>query len=136
MDYFAMWVKNIETSSGINWRRAVDARGECRRHTGPSTWFAAVRIEISPDSKFNVEEKLEAAILARMIEEGWRDQIILGVLDITFTHLVAPLRDFKLTILDIEFNDVESTPKAFRLAAREATKKILELYPTSSSVQT
>ncbi len=126
MEYFHKWVDSLLTRPGGVWEQTLSARGECRRHTGPSIWYAAVKIKVSPNDKFEVEDLSMPKIVDMHIDGlRWYDQIVFGVLDVMLTRAVAPIKSFKLTILEIDFDEIESNPMAFRLAGRDAALKIL-----------
>lgn len=131
MDLLEKWYRNLLSNSTSRWKYSLTARGECRRHTGPSIWYAAVNIAIAPGDQLEIEDKLDPKQKEYISTLGWYDQIIFGVLDVMLTCSITPIRRFKLTILDIDFNEIESNSWAFRLAAREATQKIINLGTTS-----
>ncbi len=131
MEYLHKWFDDL-ARPGAAWEQTGSARGECRRHVGPSIWYAAVEIRVSPNDKFEVEDLSVPRIINRHIDgERWYDQIVFGVLDVMLTRAVAPIKSFKLTILEIDFDEIQSTPMAFRLAARDAALKILNLHNSS-----
>jgi len=72
-----------------------------------------------------VIDRLDKDKSARLRQEECYDQIIFGVLDVMMTFLSSPINSFKLVLLDAMYDEVTSVPIAFRLAAREATRKIL-----------
>jgi hypothetical protein len=89
-------------------------------------WYAAVKLQITPSDDFAVDDQLEVKVREYSKSVGWYDQIIFGVFDVLMLDSTAPFRGFKLTILKINFNDIESNEMAFRLAARDAAGKILQ----------
>ena len=131
MEYLKMWCDNLLSSPDLAWKHSLTARGECHRQVSPRIWYAAVEITISPAAGFEVEEKLTSPLTTYQDGSRWRDQIIFGVLDVMLTRLVAPIRNFKLTISNIDFNETESNPMAFRLAARTAASKILDQHDSA-----
>jgi len=114
--------------TGRKLNRNISASGECRKHTGPSIWFAAVAIDFSPNDKFEVGDRLKPEIAKLTQDRGWYDYIVFGVLDVFLVSSTTPIRDFKLIIHEIDFNDIESNQIAFRLAARNAASKALDIY--------
>jgi hypothetical protein len=127
MEYLKKWFDNLLSKPSITLRHHVSAKGECRVHTGPSIWYAAVEIAISPADGFEVEDGLKSEVSAIVNDRGWFDQIIFGVLDVMLTHATAPVRNFRMTILSVDFNEIESNAMAFRLAARNAAEKLFDL---------
>ncbi len=129
MEYFKKWFDSLLAEPGMTWGKAISARGECRRHTGPSLWYAAVEIRLAPSDEFQIEDLSEPRVVNRHVDgPRWYDQIIFGVLDVMLTQPVAPIVNFKVTILGVDFDEIRSNPMAFRLAARDAALKILNLH--------
>ncbi len=129
MEHLRKWFDDLLAEPSIVWKHTRGARGECHKYVSPRIWYAAVEIKISPNDKFEIEDVSEPKIVNKHIDGlRWRDQIVFGVLDVMLTQSVAPIRNFKLTILGVDFNEIESNPMAFRLAARDAALKILNLH--------
>ena len=128
MEFFNKWFESLLGKTGRKLNRNISASGECRKHTGPSIWFAAVTIDFSPNDKFEVGDRLKPEIAKLTQDRGWYDYIVFGVLDVFLVSSTTPIRDFKLIIHEIDFNDIESNQIAFRLAARNAASKALDIY--------
>jgi hypothetical protein len=126
-EYFTEWFHNVMERPDIVLSQSISVRGECRRHTGPSYWYAAVTLIVEPGAQLQVEDMLAADLSQRIRELGWYDQIVFGVLDVFLTRPIEPIRAFKLTISDIEINEIESNAMALRIAARNAAENVLEL---------
>ncbi len=122
-DYIEIWYRNLVTLTSGTIKREYEAWGESIRHE-PSQ-HAKVKIRLGPSNDLRILDQLDPEKSARMKHNGYFDWVIFGVLDVMFTGLVGPYRLFQLTILDVEIDDIKSTQMAFRLAARDATVKIL-----------
>jgi len=127
MDYIEKWISNLLTPSPYNpIKQETESWGEYKKHTGPATRYAKVLISIGPSSRsLEVIDRLDKDKATRLRQEECYDQIIFGVLDVMMTFLSSPINSFKLVILDAVYEEVTSVPIAFRLAAREAARKIL-----------
>jgi len=86
---------------------------------------AKVRIAIAPAAELEIVDALEPDISRLLKDAECFDPIVNGVLDVMMTALRSPARSFRLTILDAVYDDIHSSPMAFRLAAREAARTIL-----------
>jgi len=128
MNFIKDWFDNIESKTSGGWNKTITVIGECRRHTGPSIWFASLEVEFAPNSQFEVSNKLKPEVGKLIQERGWYEYIVFGILDVMLTTPHAPIKNFKLTINQVEFNETESNQMAFRLAARNAASKALDLY--------
>lgn len=128
MEFFNKWFESLLGKKSRKLNRDISVSGECKKHTGPSVWFAAVTIEFSPNDKFEVGDRLKPEIAKLAQDRGWYDYIVFGVLDVFLVSSTTPTRDFKLIIHEIDFNDMESNQIAFRLAARKAASKAFDIY--------
>ncbi len=125
MNYLEEWTQSLLVGPELRLKGEGTARGECRRHTGPSLWFAAVTLRLAPASELLFRDELEPQVREKLHVSGWYNEIIFGVLDVLVTDPVAPVRRFELTILGVEIDDIESRGIAFRLAARDAAQNML-----------
>jgi hypothetical protein len=125
MDFLTEWFDDIQCKPEFVWKRSVIVKGTCNMHTGPSIRYASLTIEFSPSSKFVVDDILNIDIRSLLLERDWYRHIILGVLDVMLTTPISPIRNFKMTINQVDYNEIESTPIAFRLAARDTARRAL-----------
>jgi len=130
LNYLEEWFHNLQSKAktSIAWQRTIRATGECHRHTGPSIWFASVVLEFSPSKQFEVEDTLNPEVAHLIRDRGWYDYIVFGVLDVMLAKPPNPIVNFKLSIRQIDFNEVESNSMAFRLAARNAAEEALSAF--------
>jgi Elongation factor G, domain IV len=131
MNIYDDWYEKLIKRTGLKWRDSIQTQGESKR-SGPRAWFAEVSLEFSPSDGFEVANMLEPDLVQRAQNEGWYDFITYGVLDIFLVTSMQPIKNFKLTILKIVYNEIDSSAMAFRLAARDAALKALEIHNKSS----
>lgn len=130
MDFIREWFDNLQSTTGILWKKTIITSGKCSKHTGPGIWFASVTLDFSQSNEFVVEDVLNSNLKKIIRDRNWYQYIIFGVLDVMLTTSTSPIRNFKVTINSIEFDEIESTPMAFRLAARDAAlKAVKEHFP-------
>lgn len=127
MKYLKDWFSDLESKPGITWKKNISITGECNRHIGPSIWFASVTLGLSPSDQFEVENTLDPKVAELIQDRGWYDYIVYGVLDVMLATPTSPIRNFRLIINQVGFNEVESNQTAFRLAARDAAIKALDM---------
>jgi len=126
-DYFATWFNALVNNSSWRWSKSVVTAGTCRLISGPKTMYASVKIKFDPHEIFEVVNLLNRDVMKVVELEGWYESIIFGVLDVMLTIPATPIRDFKMEIQEIDFNEIESTQVAFRIAARDAACKALKI---------
>jgi len=127
MNPFHKWFENLMDKSSGSWTNNLQVNGECKKRAGPKVLFAEVLLGFSASDNFQIEYLLEPLVSKIAQEEEWYDSIVYGVLDVFLVSLPQPIKNFKLTIHHINYNEIESAPIAFRLAARNAALKALEL---------
>jgi hypothetical protein len=126
MDYVQQWVTDLTSHSSYNPLKGErEGWGEIDRHPSPRTMRAKVRIAIAPSTVLEIVDRLAPEKSTFLKDSECFEQIVFGVLDVMMTGLSSPARTFKLTILDAVYDEINSSPMAFRLAAREAAKAIL-----------
>ncbi len=126
MDYVQQWVTDLTSHSSYNpLKTEQESWGEIDRHPSPRIMRAKVKIAIAPSPELEIIDRLAQGKSTLLKDAECFDQIVFGVLDIMMTALPSPIRTFKLTILDADYDETHSSPMAFRLAAREAAKNIL-----------
>jgi hypothetical protein len=86
---------------------------------------ASVQIRVTPSGQFSLSDTLTQAQKDQMSSYGCYDPVMFGALDIFVSRAAHPIGPFSLTIEDVDFNEVDSTPTAFRFAARVAAEKCL-----------
>jgi len=128
MDYVEQWYQGLMASRYQRHplKRQMEAWGEYHKHLGPRISHAKVKIALGPSETLEVQDRLDPAKRALLDREGCYDQIAFGALDVMMTSLTAAAPTFALTILDIEYDEINSSAMAFRLAARDATRKIVD----------
>lgn len=126
MEIYTKWFENIIRKEGMKWNSTISVHGVGKRK-GPTTWFAEVALEFSPSNKFEVVNLLEPTPAKVAQENGWIDFIIFGVFDVMLVSALEPIKDYKLTIQHINFNELESNQIAFRKAGYDAALKAITL---------
>jgi hypothetical protein len=61
------------------------------------------------------------------LQAGWPQPIIFGLPDVLMTMESYPLYKVRVTLNDAAYHDTDSTEIAFREAARDAGRRIVEL---------
>ena len=125
MDLISEWFDNLKSESETVWKKSITVVGVCNTHTGPSFRYASITLVFSPSNQFMIEEELSVDISKLIHDRDWYRSIIFGVFDVMLTIPMLPIRNFRITITNIDYSEIESTQIAFRLAARDAARKAL-----------
>lgn len=122
---FDEWFHDLMNRKSEEWRETISVTGSCRKHLGPRTLFAVVSLDFLPTEQFEINSTLDPAIAKHIQEQGWYQYIIFGILDVMLTTKITPIRNFKIVIREVDFNEIETNQIAFRLAARDAAFRAL-----------
>ena len=126
MDYVQQWVTDLTSHTSYSpLKGEQESWGEINRQVSPRIMRAKVKIAIAPSPELEIVDRLSSGKSRQIKNAECFDPIIYGVLDVMMTALSSPIQTFRLTILDAVYDDIHSSPMAFRLAAREAAKAIL-----------
>ena len=126
MDYLTLWKENVVTRTSMSLREPTEIEGLCDANLGPRWEFAKIRLRAEPSDRFEARVELGSKRI-KFEKEGYSESAILGVLDALLVSGQSPLRNVRVTLVDAEDHEVDSSPNAFRLAGREAGKKLLEV---------
>lgn len=121
------WVQNLTQKRPYftPLKRKASAWGTYHKHTGPAIRYAKVKVALAPGEELKVVDQLDRKKREWLEAQNAIDQIVFGVLDVVMTAYDTPINAFTLTIIDVEYDEVQSVPIAFRLAARQAAHEIL-----------
>lgn len=125
MDYLNRWAENVISRSSLSLREALEIEGVRNVHLGPRWEFAKIRLRAEPCDHFDA--RVELGLRQTNFEkEGYAESAILGVLDVLLVSGQSPLKNVRVILFYAEDHEVDSTPSAFRMAGRDAGKKLLE----------
>jgi hypothetical protein len=125
MGFIEKWYEDLMARSPSKLKREVEAWGEYYRQAAVIR-YAKVKICLGPGESLQVFDDLDKDKSDQLRRMGGFEQIVFGVLDVMLTSPSSPCRFFTLRILDVDINEITSVPIAFRLAARDATQRILK----------
>lgn len=125
MDYLNRWAENVVSRSSLSLREAIEIEGVRDAHLGPRWEFAKIRLRAEPCVDFDARIELGSR-QAKFEKEGYAEAAVLGVLDVLLVSGQSPLKNVRVTLFDAEDHEVDSSPNAFRMAGRDAGKKLLD----------
>ena len=109
--------------------------GEYGPTTGPRRQYAKVEFLVEPAEEFGVVTAIEDIEHDEFWESEHPDWAVLGLLDVVLVAWPQPLRSIKITITNADYHPLWSSRMAFRMAGREAGRKLVELEEESASVK-
>jgi hypothetical protein len=99
--------------------------GERNKHLGPRIDFAKVSVRFKPSEKFEVIDLVGADDGARKF--GFPDQFISGLLEILTANKNGPLTRISVTLMEAAHDAIDSSPRAFFEAGRDAGRQLLNV---------
>jgi hypothetical protein len=127
-DYLSLWAQDVLRRDSASLMSAVEVTGERNQHIGPRMEVAKVHVRVEPAAVFEsvdffrpsdeLREELKAA--------EYPDYVIWGLLDVLMLAL-PPLKNSRVVLERVEYDPIHSSYMAFRDAARDAGRKILDV---------
>jgi hypothetical protein len=126
------WFQDLCVQPSLTLPGPIRATGVFDAHI--AGWrFAQIDIVAAPAEAFTVEVALSEAQHLSMEREGYLQEAIFGVIDVFLTAETAPLRKVRLKVVDAVVHPIDSSRLAFRLAGRDAGRKVLATVNRSTS---
>lgn len=130
-DYINEWT---EAWNACRWSKgsvalanSAAATGEYERDLGPRQHFARVVIAAEPAEAFIPSFDLSSRRVEELQAQGaLLDEIVFGLLDVLMTSNAYPIFGMKIRITDVDFDPLRAAPIAFRMAGRDAARRILK----------
>ena len=113
------------TSPSLALKATVRVEGIREKHLGPRMDFARVEFEVEPADGFIVVVQVPG-IEGDAERQMFIDWAIFGFLDVVMVTDGYPVKSMKLTVVAAEFDAIDSSMRAFRLAGRDAGRALLE----------
>lgn len=119
------WTQDVLTRRSRPLPRSVQVEGVRKAHLGPMLQVASVRFVAEPAERFSVVVEVPGV-------EGHADRVafieaaVFGLLDIVLLSEPQPMREMRLRLVAAEFDPVNASVMAFRLAGRDAGQHLVE----------
>jgi hypothetical protein len=123
MNYLTKWYDDIVRRTSLSVPKRLTVEGLHQKHVGPSLQFGRVEMLAEPSTSFEV-------VVGRDVDQSDETQLFLeasvfGLLDVLLVSETYPLHNVRLTITRLEIDPISSSQMAFRLAGRDAGRKIM-----------
>jgi hypothetical protein len=124
MNYLEKWAQSIIRRTSNTLKAPVEIEAVRDAHLGPRWEYAKVRLRIEPAETFEVRSEVE--IMDDTVRQTYLDATIFGLLDVLLVAEASPLIRISVCVTALEQHEIDSTPMAFRMAGREAGRKLLQ----------
>jgi hypothetical protein len=124
MNYLEEWAVSIIRRPSAKLKATVEIDGLRNAHLGPRWEYAKVRMRIEPSDGFDV--RFDIPRNPGTEQATYLDAAIMGLLDVVLVSESSPLTDIRVTVISIEEHEIDSSPRAFRMAGRDAGQSLLQ----------
>jgi translation elongation factor EF-G len=107
-------------------RESVEIEGVREANLGPRWEFAKIKLRAEPSSLFEVRKEV-GPNQVKLDADGFLDAAVMGLLDVLLVAGQSPLKNVRITLLAAEEHEVDSSCNAFRMAGRDAGKKLMDV---------
>jgi hypothetical protein len=121
-DYIQRWTAELMKRPEKTIASCVEVTGERHKHVGPKIEYASVRVSLEPADEFEVVDEVEQN--TELKQMGYPDWFVFGLLDILMTAESMPLTKIKIVLKNATYDRIDSSPRAFLEAGRDAGQKI------------
>lgn len=125
-DFLNQWLNEFPSRKSWRLKYSVSVTGRRERHWSDRSEFASISITIDPAENFEVVDRVPCRGEIEALRVGWPATVIFGLLDVLMTTESYPLYKVRVTLNDAAYHVTDSTEIAFREAARDAGRRIVE----------
>jgi hypothetical protein len=126
-DFLKQWLNGLSNRQSWTLKRSVSVTGRREKHWRGKSEFASVSLTIDPAEHFEVVDRAPCRSEIEALGVGWPQPVIFGLLDVLMMMESYPLYKVRVTLSDAAYHHTDSTEIAFREAARDAGRRIVEL---------
>lgn len=123
-DYVALWLDGRPRQNPRTISVPIKASGKFDGYLVYAIQRAEIDLEVEPSSSFEVVDALHRN--EEVWDNGLMDGAIFGLLDVLMVADSESICDIRVVLKDVNYDRIECSPKAFRLAGRDAGQKIIE----------
>lgn len=122
-DYIRLWNEQLLRRPQESIPARIEVTGERDKHLGPKIEYAAVTVILEPSHEFEVVDDVEGS--ENLQKLGFPDWFVFGLLDVLMTSRPLLLTKVKVTLKDAKYDRIDTSPRAFLEAGRDAGQKAL-----------
>jgi hypothetical protein len=123
-DFVSLWLDGLPRRKAKTVSAPIKASGKFDGYLVYGFQRAEIELDVEPSSSFEVVDALHRNEEVR--DNGFFEWAIFGLLDILMVAEPEPVSNVRLVLNDMDYDRIECSQLAFRLAGRDAGRKILE----------
>ena len=124
-EHLQKWAQSLVSVKSRLLTRTIRVEGVREAHLGPRMDFAKVEFLLEPAEELDVVLQV-AGIEASREQQQFVESAVYGFLDVVMMAEPYPVKKMRITVVGADVDPVNSNMFAFRLAGRDAAKKLLE----------
>lgn len=126
-DYISRWLDKFSCMPVLDiGKKKITVTGIIDKHYGPRIDFCKIKISVETCSQFVVEY---SDFVNNKFDDDFKSEYIMnsifGLLDVLMVTKTGVITNIKILFEEIEYNEIESSPFAFREAGRDVGRKII-----------
>lgn len=122
-DYLSLWLGGLKDLGSIDLSSAINVTGLFDTYLGHAHQYAKVEVRLEPAQNFEVFT--DNAISDELMRSGYFDWAVFGLLDALVLHGSFSITNARIIIEGADYDRIDCSAMAFRLAGRDAGYKIL-----------
>ena len=123
-DYLTLWGGEQPNSDSRILQTPITVIGEC--FSASRSEFAKAELTAYPADNFDVVDSTSERSELEGLAIDWPDPLIFGLLDVLMRAEPSPLKNIRIVLQCVWYHDIDSTRNAFRMAGRDAGRRIIE----------
>jgi len=125
-DYLSFWHEGSKEISGSSLEFPISVTGEFNRYLVYAVQSVRIEMRVEPAPALEVIVPADLADDLRRYE--YLDYAVFGLLDVLTVSGKLSVNKMRVVFGAVEYDQIENSPMAFRLAGRDAGQKILEQF--------
>jgi hypothetical protein len=122
-DYVALWLDGRQRPQHRTINAPISVSAKFNEYLVYGFQRVEIELEVEPSSSFEVVDALQRNEEVR--ENGFLDWAILGLLDVLMVADPEPICNLRVVLKDMDYDHIESSQMAFRMAGRIAGQQIV-----------
>jgi len=124
-DYVGLWLDGQPRPKPRTISVPIRASGKFDGYLVYGIQRAEIELEVEPSSNFEVVDTLQRNEEVR--ENGFLDWAVFGLLDVLMVADPEPICNLRVVLIDMDYDHIETSQMAFRLAGRIAGQQIVSI---------
>jgi hypothetical protein len=123
-DVMSLWIEGLSKLRSQSLRTSISVTGTFDKYLVHAIQFAKVRLTVESASSFEAIDAIPED--GEFRRNGYLESAIFGLLDVLMFAEPNPIHQVRVILEGVEYDRIECSQLAFRLAGRDAGRKVVE----------